>query len=109
MQLYGGLGSASLCIVYKTCRHWPCVAPENNKLAKLRRHASRVHFPSNSPTHSVLEQFRLYMLGFGNVSRHVGHLVHFHIGHYVQLHVGHFFIVSKIDKIEIQKYYGLTD
>ena len=49
------------------------------------------------------------MLGFGNVSRHVDHLVHFHIGHYVQLHVGHFFIVSKIDKIEIQKYYGLTD
>ena len=45
-----------------------------NKLAKLRRHASRVHFASNSfgPIHFVLEHFRLYTLGFKHVNHHVG-------------------------------------
>ena len=34
---------------------------EKDKLAKLRRHASRVHFASNSfgPMHLVLEHFRI--------------------------------------------------
>ena len=74
-----------------------------NKLAKLRRHASRVHFASNSfgPIHFVLEHFRLFTLGLEHVSCHVGHLVHLHVGHHdghlvhlhLQLHVGHFFIL----------------
>ena len=39
---------------------------EKDKLAKLRRHASRVHFASNSfgPMHFVLEHFRLDILPF---------------------------------------------
>ena len=51
----------------------------------LRRHASRVHFVSNSfgPIHFVLEHFRLYTLGFEHVSRHVGHLIHLHVGHHI--------------------------
>ena len=44
-----------------------------NKLAKLRRHASRVHFASNSfgPIHFVLELCDLQVSR--NVSHHVGH------------------------------------
>ena len=55
-----------------------------NKLAKLRRHASRIHFASSSfgPIHFVLEHFKLYTLGFGQVGR------------LVQLNVDHFFIVT---------------
>ena len=58
-----------------------------NKLPKLKRHVSRVHFASNSfgPIHFVLEHFRLFTLGLEHVSCHIGHLVHLHI----QLHVGH--------------------
>ena len=44
-----------------------------DKLAKHRRHISRVHFASNGfgPIHFVLEHFRLYTLGFEHVDRHV--------------------------------------
>ena len=60
-----------------------------NKLAKLKRHASYVHYASNifgGPIHFVLENFRLYTLGFEHVSRHVQlHVGHFFVGH----HVGH--------------------
>ena len=54
---------------------------QTNKLAKLRRHASWVHFASNSfgPIHFVLEHFRLCTLAF----EHVGHHVHLHVGHHV--------------------------
>ena len=53
-----------------------------NKLAKLRRHKSQVHFASNSfgPIHIVLEHFRLYTLGFKHVGRYASHLVHLHVG-----------------------------
>ena len=65
-----------------------------NKLAKLRRHSSWVHFASNSfgPIHFVLELFRLYTLGFEHVGHYVDHLVHPHVDHYAQLSVGHFFL-----------------
>ena len=75
---------------------WHCKTSENNqtwwlgnKLAKLRRHASRVHFASNNfgPIHLVLEHFRLYTLGF----EHVSHLVHLHVGQHARLHVCKFF------------------
>ena len=60
-----------------------------NKLAKLKRHASYVHYASNifgGPIHFVLENFRLYTLGFEHVGRHVQlHVGHFFVGH----HVGH--------------------
>ena len=35
--------------------------------------------------HFVLEHFRLYILGFEHVGRHVGHLVYLHVGHHVYL------------------------
>ena len=47
----------------------------NNKLAKLIRQASQVHFASNS--FGPIERFMLYALGF----EYVGHLVYLHIGH----------------------------
>ena len=55
-----------------------------NKLTNFRRHASRVHFASNSfgPIHLALGHFRLYTFGFENIGRHVDH--------HVQLKVGHF-------------------
>ena len=65
-----------------------------NKLAKLKRHASHVHFASNifgCPIHFVLKHFRLYTLGFEHVSRHVQLLVGHHVCHPIQLHVGQSF------------------
>ena len=71
------------------------------KLAKLRRHASRVHFSSNSfgQKHFVLELFRFYTLGFEHVDRHVGHYVRLHVGHHVSHHVGHHVVVSTLCEV----------
>ena len=49
----------------------------NNKLAKLIRQASEIHFASNSFGPILIERVMLYVLGF----EYVGHLVYLHVGH----------------------------
>ena len=80
----------------------------DNKLAKLRRHASRVHFASNSfgPIHFVFILVHtstsfscIHQLDFFSgchVGHHVGHYVSHHISHLVHLHVGHRNVVSTL-------------
>ena len=80
----------------------------DNKLAKLRRHASRVHFASNNfgPIHFVFILVHtstsfscIHQLDFfsgchvghhicHHVSHHISHLVHLHVSYHVHLHVG---------------------
>ena len=75
---------------------WPL---GENKLAKLRRHTSRVllrvekvwaHLtsPGDQLSHQIgYPQFGDFV--GKHVGHHVGLLVHLHVGHHVYLHVGH--------------------